>query len=277
MRRIAATFEALRSRRQTAFMPFLAAGDPEISTTVELIRLLAGCGVDLIEIGFPYSDPIADGPVIQEAYTRALAKKIGVADIFGALETLKGETLPPLLAMVAYAIVHRAGPEKFAAAAKRAGFSGLIVPDLPGDQAAELFAIAQAYDLDLVQLVAPTTTPERVDRILQSSSGFVYCIAVAGTTGVRQELPKELKSELETLRLKTKLPLAVGFGIGRGDQIVSLRGLADGVIVGSAIVRHIGRLSTGDVTRAAVMEELARFTRELSAAAHQGGPAPEPK
>jgi tryptophan synthase alpha chain len=269
MRRIAATFEALRSRRQTAFMPFLAAGDPEISTTVELIRLLAGCGVDLIEIGFPYSDPIADGPVIQEAYTRALAKKIGVADIFGALETLKGETLPPLLAMVAYAIVYRAGPEKFAAAAKRAGFSGLIVPDLPGDQAAELFAIAQAYDLDLVQLVAPTTTPERVDRILQSSSGFVYCIAVAGTTGVRQELPKELKSELETLRLKTKLPLAVGFGIGRADQIDSLRGLADGVIVGSAIVRHVGRLSSGDAPRAAVMDDLGRLTRELSAAAHE--------
>jgi len=277
MRRIAATFEALRSRRQTAFMPFLAAGDPEISTTVELIRLLAGCGVDLIEIGFPYSDPIADGPVIQAAYTRALAKKIGVADIFGALETLKGETLPPLLAMVAYAIVYRAGPEKFVTAAKRAGFSGLIVPDLPGDQASELFAIAQAHDLDLVQLVAPTTTPERVDRILKSTSGFVYCIAVAGTTGVRQELPQELKSELETLRLKTNLPLAIGFGIGRADQIDALRGLADGVIVGSAIVRHVGRLSTGDAPRAAVMEELARFARELAAAAHQGGPAPEPK
>jgi tryptophan synthase alpha chain len=269
MRRIAATFEALRSRRQTAFMPFLAAGDPDISTTVELIRLLAGCGVDLIEIGFPYSDPIADGPVIQEAYTRALAKKIGVADIFGALETLKGETLPSLLAMVAYAIVYRAGPEKFVTAAKRAGFSGLIVPDLPGDQAAELFAIAQAHDLDLVQLVAPTTTPDRVDRILQSSSGFVYCIAVAGTTGVRQALPQELKSELETLRLKTKLPLAVGFGIGRADQIESLRGLADGVIVGSAIVRHVGRLSSSDAPRPAVLEELARFTRELAVAAHK--------
>ncbi|HEV3298114.1 MAG TPA: tryptophan synthase subunit alpha [Planctomycetaceae bacterium] len=269
MGRIAATFESLRLRRQTAFMPFLAAGDPDISTTVELVRLLAGCGVDLIEIGFPYSDPIADGPVIQEAYTRALAKKIGVADIFGALEALKGETLPPLLAMVAYAIVYRAGPEKFAAAAKRAGFSGMIVPDLPGDQASELFAIAQAHELDLVQLVAPTTTPDRVDRILKSSSGFVYCIAVAGTTGVRQALPQELKSELETLRLKTKLPLAVGFGIGRADQIESLRGLADGVIVGSAIVRHVGRLSSGDAPRAAVMEELARFARELAAAAHK--------
>jgi tryptophan synthase alpha chain len=274
MRRIAATFEALRSLRQTAFMPFLAAGDPDISTTVELIHLLAACGVDLIEIGFPYSDPIADGPVIQEAYTRALAKRIGVADIFGALETLKGETLPPLLAMVAYAIVNRAGPEKFVATAKRAGFSGLIVPDLPGDQASELFAIAQAHELDLVQLVAPTTTPDRVDRILKSSSGFVYCIAVAGTTGVRQALPQELKSELETLRRKTKLPLAVGFGIGRADQIDSLRGLADGVIVGSAIVRHVGQLSSGDAPRAAVMEELTRFTRELAAAAHKEPTSP---
>lgn len=269
MRPIAATFESLRSRKQTAFMPFLAAGDPDLSTTVELIRLLAGCGVDLIEVGFPYSDPIADGPVIQEAYTRALAKKIGIADIFGALETLKGEKLPPLLAMVSYAIVYRAGPEKFVAAAKWAGFSGLIVPDLPGDQASELFAIANANDVDLVQLVAPTTTPDRVERILKSSSGFVYCIAVAGTTGVREALPQELKSELEMLRRKTKLPLAVGFGIGRPNQIDSLRNLADGVIVGSAIVRQIGRLSSGDAPRAAVMEELSRFARELTAAAHK--------
>ncbi|HXY33118.1 MAG TPA: tryptophan synthase subunit alpha [Planctomycetaceae bacterium] len=269
MRPIAATFDSLRSRRQTAFMPFLAAGDPDISTTVELIRLLAGCGVDLIEIGFPYSDPIADGPVIQEAYTRALAKKIRLSDIFAGLEALAGEKLPPLLAMVAYAIVYRAGPKEFLAAARRAGFSGLIVPDLPGDQAAELFALAQAHELDLVQLVAPTTTPDRVERILKSSSGFIYCIAVAGTTGVREALPHELKAELESLRPKTKLPLAVGFGIGRADQIESLRGLADGVIVGSAIVRQISRLSSGDAPRAVVMQELEQFTRELAATAHK--------
>lgn len=270
MSRIAATFESLRSRKQTAFMPFLAAGDPDVSTTVELIRLLASCGVDLIEVGFPYSDPIADGPVVQEAYTRALGKKIRLPDIFAGLEALQGEKIPPLLAMVAYAIVFRAGPDKFAAMAQRAGFSGLIVPDLPGDHAAELFAIARAHNLDLIQLVAPTTTPDRVDRILKSSSGFVYCIAVAGTTGVREALPHELKSELETLRSKTKLPLAVGFGIGRAEQIESLRGLADGVIVGSAIVRHIGRLSSGTAPRATVIEELSQFTRELAAAAHKG-------
>jgi tryptophan synthase alpha chain len=268
MSRIAATFESLRSRKRTAFMPFLAAGDPDVSTTVELIRLLARCGVDLIEIGFPYSDPIADGPVIQEAYTRALAKKIGLADIFGGLTTLKGEAIPPLLAMVAYAIVYRAGPEKFVTAARQAGFSGLIVPDLPGDQATDLFAIARSHDVDLIQLVAPTTTPDRVDRILKSSSGFVYCIAVAGTTGVREALPQELKSELEMLRLKTRLPLAVGFGIGRADQVNSLRGLADGVIVGSAVVRQVARLSSGAAPRAAVLEELGRFARELTEAAH---------
>lgn len=269
MSRIDETFASLQSRGQTAFMPFLAAGDPDISTTVELIRLLAGCGVDLIEVGFPYSDPIADGPVIQEAYTRALGKKVRVQDIFAGLAALKGEKLPPLLAMVAYAIVYRADPQKFAAAARQAGFSGLIVPDLPGDLAAELFAIARAHELDLIQLVAPTTTPDRVERILKSSSGFVYCIAVAGTTGVREALPHELQMELETLRKKTKLPLAVGFGIGRAEQIDSLRGLADGVIVGSAIVRHVGRLSAGGASRAAVLDELTRFTRELTAAAHQ--------
>jgi tryptophan synthase alpha chain len=269
MSRIDETFASLQSRGQTAFMPFLAAGDPDISTTVELIRLLAGCGVDLIEVGFPYSDPIADGPVIQEAYTRALGKKVRLQDIFAGLAALKGEKLPPLLAMVAYAIVYRADPNKFVAAARQAGFSGLIVPDLPGDQAGELFAIAQAHELDLIQLVAPTTTPDRVERILKSSSGFVYCIAVAGTTGVREALPHELQTELETLRKKTKLPLAVGFGIGRAEQIESLRGLADGVIVGSAIVRQVGRLSGAGASRAAVLDELTRFTRELTAAAHK--------
>jgi tryptophan synthase alpha chain len=252
-----------------AFMPFVTAGDPDVSTTVELIRLLRDCGVDLIEIGFPYSDPIADGPVVQAAYTRALGKKLHLTDIFAGLKALAGETIPPLLAMVAYAIILRTGPERFVTAAREAGFSGLIVPDLPGDQAAELFSLAQFQGLDLVQLVAPTTPNERVDRILKSCSGFVYCISVAGTTGVREALPEELKRQLGELRQQTKLPLAVGFGISRPDQVATLRGLADGAIVGSAIVRQVERLSSGSTPRAAVTDDLARFARSMSAAAHE--------
>jgi tryptophan synthase alpha chain len=267
--RIAALFASLRSRGQMAFMPFLSAGDPDLPTTVELIRLLRDSGVDLIEIGFPYSDPIADGPVIQASYTRALAKKIRLAEIFAALKGLKGEAAPPLLAMAAYAIIFRAGPPQFVQSAADAGFSGLIVPDLPGDQAGALYELARSAGLDLVSLVAPTTTVQRVDRILQSTSGFVYCISVAGTTGVREALPEELAKHLDELKKRTKLPLAVGFGIGRPDHIKSLRGLADGAIVGSALVRQIEQLSDSNAKdRARILDEIARFARTMSEAAH---------
>jgi tryptophan synthase alpha chain len=270
--RIAAVFEILRSQGRMAFMPFVTAGDPDVSTTVEMIRLLRDCGVDLIEVGFPYSDPIADGPVIQASYTRALANKVRLPDIFGGLKALAGEPIPPLLAMVAYAIVYRAGPERFVQQAKEAGFSGLIVPDLPGDQASALFQLTRSQGLDLVSLVAPTTTNARVERILQSTSGFVYCLSVAGTTGVREALPEELAQQLAELKQKTKLPLAVGFGIGRPEQVDSLRGRADGVIVGSALVRQIARLNgSPSAPRAQVLDEIAKFARGMAEAAHKRG------
>jgi len=268
--RITAVFESLRGRGQMAFMPFLSAGDPDLRTTVELIRLLRDAGVDLIEIGFPYSDPIADGPVIQASYTRVLANKTRLPEIFGALKSLKGESHPPLLAMVAYAIIFRAGPQKFVQLAEEAGFSGLIVPDLPGDQAGALYELARQFGLDLISLVAPTTTAQRVDRILQSTSGFVYCISVAGTTGVREVLPEELARYLGELKKRTKLPLAVGFGISRPEHVTSLRGLADGAIVGSALVRQIERLNgSKPAERAQILEEISRFARTMSEAAHQ--------
>lgn len=254
-----------------AFMPFVTAGDPDVPTTVELIRVLRDSGVDLIEVGFPYSDPIADGPVIQAAYTRALNNKVRLSEIFAELKKLKGESIPPLLAMVAYAIVFRAGPEQFLRAAAESGFSGLIVPDLPGDQAGALYQLARSAGLDLVSLVAPTTTAERVDRILKSTSGFVYCISVAGTTGVREALPDELARHLSELKKRTKLPLAVGFGVSRPGQIKSLRGLADGAIVGSALVRQIERLNgSSAANRKQVLGEIAQFARAMSEAAHQG-------
>jgi tryptophan synthase alpha chain len=270
--RIATVFEGLRRRGHMAFMPFLTAGDPDLATTVELIRLLRDCGVDLIEVGFPYSDPIADGPVIQASYTRALNNKVRLPEIFRALKTLNGESSPPLLAMVSFAIVFRAGPAEFVNAAAEAGLSGLIVPDLPGDQAGALFELARAAGLDLISLVAPTTTVERVYRILQSTSGFVYCVSVAGTTGVREALPEELARQLGGLKKRTKLPLAVGFGIGRPEQIQSLRGLADGAIVGSALVRQIERLgASSPKDRGQILEEIARFARTMSETAHQPG------
>jgi tryptophan synthase alpha chain len=224
-----------------AFMPFVTAGDPDMATTVALIRELASRGVDLIEVGFPYSDPIADGPVIQASYQRALERHFTVDELFAGIASLQDSDtpIPPLVAMVSFAIVYRTGVETFLDRAQEVGFSGLIVPDLPGDEAGELADQMRSRNLDLVQLIAPTTPPERAERILATCSGFVYCISVSGTTGVRSGLPAELRDQLTWLRTKTDLPLAVGFGIGKPEHVDILRDTADGVIVGSAIVRQL--------------------------------------
>lgn len=219
-----------------AFMPFVTAGDPNVEQTKAVITELANQGVDLIEVGFPYSDPIADGPVIQASYTRALDAGVTLDAIFEGIGSL--ESTPPLVAMVSYALIFRTGVTEFAKRAADAGFSGMIVPDLPGDEAADFAAVAKQNGLDLIQLVAPTSTPDRQRRILETCSGFVYCIAVSGTTGERKEIRPELLDYLKALRSQTDLPLAVGFGISQPDQVEPLRDVADGVIVGSAIVRR---------------------------------------
>jgi len=248
---ISRQFEQVRAEGRMAFMPFVTAGDPDLKTTQLLLGELADRGVDLIEVGFPYSDPIADGPVIQASYQRALDAKVSVGQIFDAISQCSKEReasqqpLPPLVAMVSYALMFRNGAADFVQRAKAAGFSGFIVPDLPGDEAEELFQIVTEAGLDLVQLIAPTTPRERVRHILASCSGFVYCIAVAGITGERTEVAQKLLDQLRWLKEETDLPLAVGFGISKPDHVDPLRSLADGVIVGSAIVRQVEAMSSG--------------------------------
>ena len=265
--RIAATFATLKAAGHMAFMPFVTVGDPDVTTSMALIRELASRGVDLIEVGFPYSDPIADGPVIQASYTRALSRGLHVNDIFAGIQQLtsSGDKIPPLVAMVSYAIVFRLGADNFVQRAKDAGFSGLIIPDLPADEAHDVARIIRDAGLDAIQLVAPTTTPSREDHIVQTGSGFVYCISIAGTTGARDQLPEELSGQLKRLRSKTNLPLAVGFGVSKPEQVETLRGLADGVIVGSAIVRQLERLSNGS-TAAEVLRDVGDFAAKMVAA-----------
>jgi len=253
-----------------AFMPFIAAGDPDLATTGRLIRELSAAGSDLIEIGFPYSDPIADGPVIQASYTRALAKRVKLREIFDTLKSVSFEIPTPLVGMVSYAIIFRHGVEAFVEEARVAGLAGLIVPDLPGDEAAGFAELMAAHQLDLIQLIAPTTPLERAAKILKHASGFVYCIAVAGTTGARKELAPHLAQMLKSLRTQTTLPLAVGFGISAADQVDQLRGLADGVIVGSAIVKHLESLAADSSQADAVTQTIASFARSLAVSAHRG-------
>ena len=262
MSRISAAFQRSQAAGRMAFMPFITAGDPDLLTTRQVLRALRDADVDLIELGFPYSDPIADGPVIQASYTRALNNGVKVGEILDLVASLKSEQMPPLLAMVSFAIVFRYGTGLFAAKAAASGFSGLIIPDLPADEADEMAVHARANGLDLIQLIAPTTSESRARQILSVSSGFVYCISVAGTTGVRRELPPELTSQLLELRHLTDLPLAVGFGISSPDQVQSLSGVADGVIIGSAIVRRAALAATPDQAAA----DVGAFAREMSAA-----------
>lgn len=265
--RITSVFHSRRAAGQLAFIPFVTAGDPDLSATAEAIRTLAASGADLIEVGFPYSDPIADGPVIQSSYTRALNQHVKLKDIFAAVQSVSGSVSTPLLAMVSYAIIFRTGPERFVKDAAAAGFAGLIVPDLPGDEAAEFAKIVSPSGLALIQLVAPTTPAERLAKILEHASGFVYCIAVAGTTGVREALPGDLTAMLQQLRRETTLPLAVGFGIGRPDQVRGLKGLADGAIVGSALVRCLESAGSDSPGAFAKFRDLATG---LAVAAHGG-------
>lgn len=250
-------------------MPFIAAGDPDLATTARLIRDLSAVGSDLIEIGFPYSDPIADGPVIQASYTRALRKHVKLREIFAMIKSVSGEIKPPLVGMVSYAIIFRHGVEAFVKEAHDAGFAGLIVPDLPGDEASTFASLMAAGQMDLIQLIAPTTPPDRAAKILKQATGFVYCIAVAGTTGARTELAPHLAQMLKSLRSQTDLPLAVGFGISAADQIDHLRGQADGVIVGSAVVRFLEALMLNPENTDNVLHDISTFAKSLADAAHR--------
>ena len=256
---ISEAFVRCRNENRLAFIPFLTAGDPDLDATRQAVQTLADAGVDLLEIGVPYSDPIADGPVIQASYTRALKAGFSVPSLLDNLAGIDA-SVPPRLLMVSYAILHRRGPEAFCEAASKSGVSGLIVPDLPGTDAAELLSVAQDRGLDLVQLVAPTTPPARAARIVQTCTGFVYCVAVAGITGERAAVAEDLDRQLAALREVTDLPLAVGFGISSPEHVEPLRGKADGVIVGSGIVR---RLEAGGE---AGLAEVGRFAREMVAA-----------
>ncbi|MCH2181451.1 MAG: tryptophan synthase subunit alpha [Mariniblastus sp.] len=261
MSAIDTTFDQLRADGQVAFMPFITAGDPDLEFTADLLRALDQAGCSLIELGFPYSDPIADGPVIQESYTRALQQNVRVGDILKMVEQVTPTVQVPLVAMVSYAIIYRHGIEAFLDQSQSAGIAGLIVPDLPSDEADSLRSLCDDRDLSLIPLITPTTTPERVARILEHSRGFIYYVSIAGITGERTQLPVELADKLRQLRTQTKTPVCVGFGIRDPEQAALLTDAADGVIVGSAIVRRIGELAGEN--RDAALQSVVEFSQEM--------------
>jgi len=245
-------------------MPFVTAGDPDLAFTAAVLKELVARGCHLCEVGIPYSDPIADGPVIQASYTRALAHKIKLADILKTLGDVAPALAAPLVTMVSYAIVYRHGLEKYVDDVRERGIAGLIVPDLPVEESAALAKICQARQLSLIQLVTPTTPRERAVRIADTSTGFLYYVSVAGITGERTQLPAELVDNVGWLRSQTNLPICIGFGISRPEHVKLLAPVADGLIVGSAIVRRIE--AAANRPRADVINDVGDYAAQLLAA-----------
>jgi tryptophan synthase alpha chain len=257
-------FRQLRRENRKALMPFVTAGDPDLPFTAAVLKELVRRGCHLFEVGIPYSDPIADGPVVQASYTRALAHKIKLADILQTLGEFAPKLSAPLVTMVSFAIIYRHGLEKYVDEIQERGLAGLIVPDLPVEESAQLADICRRREISLIQLVTPTTPRERAVRIAATSTGFLYYVSVAGITGERTALPPELVDNVGWLRTQTDLPICIGFGISRPEHVKLLAPVADGLIVGSAIVRRIAEAATKP--RDQVLREVGDYVAELLAA-----------
>jgi tryptophan synthase alpha chain len=258
---IAQTFENLRSKKQIALMPFVPAGYPTLAATEAILPALEAGGANFIEVGVPFSDPIADGPVIQAAFTEALKHKIKVADVFAVVKKVRDKVSIPMLAMLSYSIVFRHGVEKFTADARAAGFDGLIIPDLPPPEAQSVVGTIRKGGLDTVLLVAPTTSKERRKKIADLSSGFIYYLSVSGITGERTALPADLSKGLAEMKALSKTPVCVGFGINTAEHVKQLAGLAEGAIVGSAFVKRI--TASKDKSPAEIASTCENYSREL--------------
>ncbi|HLP87047.1 MAG TPA: tryptophan synthase subunit alpha [Nostocaceae cyanobacterium] len=262
MTAISHRFETLRRNQECALIPFITAGDPDLETTAKALQLLDQSGADMIELGVPYSDPLADGPVIQAAATRALQKGATLEQV---LEMLKGITpnlqAPIILFSYYNPILHR-GIEQFLQQISAAGVAGLVVPDLPLEEAAGLLEPAGKMGIDLILLVAPTSSPERIEAIARASGGFIYLVSVAGVTGMRSQISSQVPNLLKSIRSYTDKPIGVGFGISEPEQARQVREWgADGVIVGSAFVKRLAQNTPEEGLKA-----IAQFCHDLKTA-----------
>lgn len=239
MNAIDKVFVELKAAGKTALIPFISVGDPDLDTTVDIVKALEQAGADIIELGVPYSDPLADGPVIQKASERALRNKVTLLDCINVAERLQDEGVRmPLILFSYYNPVLQYGLESFFELVASKGISGMIIPDLPIEESESVLPLADAAGVHLIPLVAPVSR-ERIVRIVENARGFVYCVSSLGVTGVRSEFHNGIDEFLSTVREATDCPIAVGFGISSRDQVARFQQQCDGVIVGSAIVRKI--------------------------------------
>lgn len=241
MSRIGGAFQRDRAAGRGGFIPFITAGDPDLETTRALLVELARSGATLVELGVPFSDPVADGPTIQRASERALARGVGISDVLGALRDARSETEVPVVLFSYYNPLLQFGAERLAAEAARAGVDGVLVTDLVPEESADFNATLARHGLEQIFLAAPTTSDPRLRMIGERASGFVYAVSRAGVTGARTDLSGEAARLVERVRGVTRLPVAVGFGIGTAGQVAEVWRYADAAVVGSAIVAEIER------------------------------------
>ena len=262
MTSISDCFKSLRDRKQCALIPFITAGDPDLETTKEALRILDRNGADIIELGVPYSDPLADGPVIQAAATRALQKGIGLEQVLEMVEEVSPSLKAPLVLFTYYNPILNRGIKQFLARVSSVGVRGLVVPDLPLEEAEELISTAATFGIEVILLVAPTSSKDRIEAIARQSQGFIYLVSVTGVTGMRSELQNRVHDLLTSMRSITDKPIGIGFGISGADQArQAMDWGADAVIVGSAFVK---KLATGSQSEG--LQAVAELCRELKAA-----------
>ena len=259
--RIARRFDELRSRGELGLVAYLTAGDPSLDATRRFVLSMANAGADLIELGVPFSDPVADGPTIQRASERALKSGTTLAKVIDLVRTIRRESEVPLILFSYYNPVLQMGLERFADSAAAAGADGVLITDLTPEESAGYRAVVSARGLDTIFLAAPTSTDERLAKIAACSSGFLYLISRTGVTGAKDALPEDLPALIRRARRCTQLPIAVGFGISLPGHVSILGGLADAAVVGSALVAEIERAASPDSAECALAERIAALKR----------------
>lgn len=262
MNRLDATFAGLKAKGEKALIAYIMAGDPSLQETEQLVLELERAGADIIELGVPFSDPIADGPVIQKAAERALRSGTSLKKILAVVATLRARTQIPLVLMAYYNTIHAFGEAAFCREAAGAGVDGLIVPDMPPEEAGALDAHSSTAGLCIIYLLAPTSTPDRRAMIARRSRGFVYYVSLTGITGAKLTDLSGVRQNVEKIRKVTTVPVAVGFGVATADDAAKVGETADGVIVGSAIVKRIGDQQHDS----RMAEQVGHFVRSLKTA-----------
>ena len=259
MNRIEKRFKELKRNKKKAFIAFITAGYPDLNTTGRLIKEFSRIKVDIVELGVPFSDPMADGPIIQEASQHALKKNVHLVDILNLVKKVRADTEIPICLMTYYNPIFCFGEKRFVMKARESGVDGVIIPDLPPEEGTSLIRLANKHNLDVICFISPTTSPKRIKYISAIAKGFIYYVSLTGVTGPRQVLPSDLKGQLKTIKKATKKPVCVGFGVSASRQVEQIFKIADGVIVGSAIVKKIKE----NIGKPALVKRVGNFVSRL--------------